>query len=245
MPRQIGSDRLRSGLPRGRGCNGLHEACHLAGVRQPQRAKARPRVEGGGVRRAGARVQLQAARGCEDRGGIGRPHAAARQRPRQPRVGLPEARVAGQPLEPLLDGVRTSRGEHAREAETPQGLERRRTIGHLVEGAMEGLLEPELVEEPLGKVEVRAVFPVRKGTVAGCYVLSGKVTRNCRVRVMRGEQAVYEGNLDSLKRMKDDAKEVNAGFECGIAVGGFNDWKEGDIINAFKMISQRRTLAPA
>ncbi len=114
-----------------------------------------------------------------------------------------------------------------------------------IEGAMEGLLEPELVEEPLGKVEVRAVFPVRKGTVAGCYVLSGKVTRNCRVRVMRGEQVMYEGNLDSLKRMKDDAKEVNSGFECGIAVGGFNDWKEGDIINAFRMISQRRTLAPA
>ncbi len=114
-----------------------------------------------------------------------------------------------------------------------------------IEGAMEGLLEPELVEEPLGKVEVRAVFPVRKGTVAGCYVLSGKVTRNCKVRVTRGEETVYEGNLDSLKRMKDDAKEVNAGFECGVAVGGFNDWKEGDIIDAFRLISQRRTLAPA
>lgn len=114
-----------------------------------------------------------------------------------------------------------------------------------IEGAMEGLLEPEMVEEPLGKVEVRAVFPVRKGSVAGCYVLSGKVTRNCRVRVTRGEEIVYEGNLDSLKRMKDDAREVAAGFECGVAVGGFNDWKEGDIINAFKLISQRRTLAPA
>ena len=114
-----------------------------------------------------------------------------------------------------------------------------------IEGAMEGLLEPEMVEEALGKVEVRAVFPVRKGSVAGCYVLSGKVTRNCRVRVTRGEEIVYEGNLDSLKRMKDDAREVAAGFECGIAVGGFNDWKEGDIINAFKLISQRRTLAPA
>ncbi|MEM8505143.1 MAG: translation initiation factor IF-2 [Cyanobacteria bacterium P01_D01_bin.1] len=112
-----------------------------------------------------------------------------------------------------------------------------------IEGAMEGLLEPEMVEEPLGQVEVRAVFPVRKGTVAGCYVLSGRVTRNCRVRVKRGSEVVYEGNLDSLKRMKDDAKEVNAGFECGIAVGGFNDWKEGDIIDAFKMVSQRRTLA--
>ncbi|MEL6351714.1 MAG: translation initiation factor IF-2 [Cyanobacteria bacterium J06627_28] len=112
-----------------------------------------------------------------------------------------------------------------------------------IEGAMEGLLEPEMVEEPLGQVEVRAVFPVRKGTVAGCYVLSGKVTRNCRVRVNRGGEVVYEGNLDSLKRMKDDAKEVAAGFECGIAVGGFNGWKEGDLIDAFKMVSQRRTLA--
>ncbi|MEO1620067.1 MAG: translation initiation factor IF-2 [Cyanobacteria bacterium J06632_3] len=112
-----------------------------------------------------------------------------------------------------------------------------------IEGAMEGLLEPEMVEEPLGQVEVRAVFPVRKGTVAGCYVLSGKVTRNCRVRVNRGGEVLYEGNLDSLKRMKDDVKEVNSGFECGIAVGGFNGWKEGDIIDAFKMVSQRRTLA--
>ncbi|PZO49714.1 MAG: translation initiation factor IF-2, partial [Phormidesmis priestleyi] len=114
-----------------------------------------------------------------------------------------------------------------------------------IEGAMEGLLEPELVEEALGKVEVRAVFPVRKGTVAGCYVLSGKVTRNCKVRVTRGQEVMYEGNLDSLKRMKEDAREVNSGFECGVAVGGFNDWKEGDIIDAFKLISQRRTLAPA
>ena len=114
-----------------------------------------------------------------------------------------------------------------------------------IEGAMEGLLEPEMVEEPLGQVEVRAVFPVRKGTVAGCYVLSGKVTRNCKVRVRRGGDVVYEGNLDSLKRMKDDVKEVNSGFECGIAVGGFNDWKEGDQIEAFKMVSQRRTLARA
>ncbi|MEM9087145.1 MAG: translation initiation factor IF-2 [Cyanobacteria bacterium P01_F01_bin.53] len=114
-----------------------------------------------------------------------------------------------------------------------------------IEGAMEGLLEPEMVEEPLGKVEVRAVFPVRKGSVAGCYVLSGKVTRNCKVRVLRSDEVVYEGNLDSLKRMKDDAKEVAQGFECGIQVGGFNDWKEGDLIDAFRMISQRRTLAPA
>ncbi|MGD1854902.1 MAG: translation initiation factor IF-2 [Leptolyngbyaceae cyanobacterium] len=112
-----------------------------------------------------------------------------------------------------------------------------------IEGAMEGLLEPELVEEDLGEVEVRAVFPVRKGAVAGCYVLSGKVTRNCRIRVMRGGSQVYEGNLDSLKRMRDDVKEVAAGFECGIGVDKFSNWQEGDRINAFKMVTKRRTLA--
>ena len=108
---------------------------------------------------------------------------------------------------------------------------------------MEGLLEPELVEEDLGEVEVRAVFPVRKGSVAGCYVLSGKVTRNCKIRVMRDGSQVYEGNLDSLKRMRDDVKEVASGFECGIGVDKFNNWQEGDRINAFKMVTKRRPLA--
>ncbi|MEM8614297.1 MAG: translation initiation factor IF-2 [Cyanobacteria bacterium P01_H01_bin.105] len=112
-----------------------------------------------------------------------------------------------------------------------------------IEGAMEGLLEPELVAEDLGEAEVRAVFPVRKGSVAGCYVLSGKVTRNCRIRVMRGGSQVYEGNLDSLKRMRDDVKEVASGFECGIGVDKFNSWQEGDRIEAFKMVTKRRTLA--
>jgi translation initiation factor IF-2 len=112
-----------------------------------------------------------------------------------------------------------------------------------IEGAMEGLLEPEMVEESLGEVEVRAVFPLRRGTVAGCYVLSGKVTRNCRIRVMRNSAQVYEGNLDSLKRMKEDAKEVASGFECGIACDHFNDWQESDRIHAFRLISKRRTLS--
>ncbi|HEY9736272.1 MAG TPA: translation initiation factor IF-2, partial [Trichocoleus sp.] len=114
-----------------------------------------------------------------------------------------------------------------------------------IQGAMEGLLEPELVEEPLGQVEVRAVFPVRKGTVAGSYVLSGKVTRNCNLRVTRKGAVIYEGKLDSLKRMKDDAKDVAQGFECGIAVDNFNGWQEGDIIDAFRLVSKRRTLAMA
>ena len=114
-----------------------------------------------------------------------------------------------------------------------------------VQGAMEGLLEPELVEEPLGQVDVRAVFPLRRGSVAGCYVLSGKVTRNCRIRVVRNGEVIFVGDLDSLKRMKDDVKEVNAGFECGIAVDGFNSWAEGDTIDAFRLVTKRRTLAMA
>jgi translation initiation factor IF-2 len=112
-----------------------------------------------------------------------------------------------------------------------------------IQGAMEGLLDPEMVEETLGQVEVRAVFPVRKGAVAGCYVLSGKVTRNCNLRVVRGGEVVYTGKLDSLKRMKEDAKDVAAGFECGIGIDSFSDWKEGDIIDAFRMVTKRRTLA--
>lgn len=112
-----------------------------------------------------------------------------------------------------------------------------------IQGAMEGLLDPEMVEEPLGQVEVRAVFPVGKGAVAGCYVLSGKAIRNCNVRVRRQGNVVYEGVLDSLKRMKDDAKEVNAGFECGIGIDRFNDWSEGDIIETFRMMTKRRTLS--
>ena len=111
-----------------------------------------------------------------------------------------------------------------------------------IQGALEGLLEPELVEEPLGQTEVRAVFPVGRGAVAGCYVLSGKMVRNCKVRVRRGSKVIYEGTLDSLKRMKEDTREVNAGYECGIGVDKFNDWAEGDIVEAFQMVTKRRTL---
>ncbi|WP_448598043.1 translation initiation factor IF-2 [Thermoleptolyngbya sp.] len=112
-----------------------------------------------------------------------------------------------------------------------------------IQAAMEGLLEPELVEEPLGQVEVRAVFTVGKGAVAGCYVKEGKVIRNSKLRVRRGGEVIFEGNLDSLKRMKEDAKEVNAGYECGIGVDNFKDWQEGDIIEAYRLITKRRTLS--
>ncbi len=112
-----------------------------------------------------------------------------------------------------------------------------------IEGAMEGLLEPEEVESPLGQAQVRAVFPVGRGAVAGCYVQSGKVVRNRFIRVLRGKDVIYQGILDSLKRIKEDAREVNAGYECGIGVDKFKDWEEGDIIEAYEMVMKRRTLA--
>ncbi|MGK7887996.1 MAG: translation initiation factor IF-2, partial [Leptolyngbyaceae cyanobacterium] len=112
-----------------------------------------------------------------------------------------------------------------------------------IEGAMEGLLDPELVEESLGQAEVRAVFPVGRGAVAGCYIQSGKIVRNCNIRVLRGGEVVFTGNLDSLKRMKEDAKEVNSGFECGVGIDNFNNWQEQDIIEAYRMVTRRRTLS--
>ncbi|MGA1626941.1 MAG: translation initiation factor IF-2, partial [Prochlorothrix sp.] len=112
-----------------------------------------------------------------------------------------------------------------------------------VQGAMEGLLEPELVEEPLGQAEVRAVFTIGRGAVAGCYVQSGKLVRNCNVRVHRGKELAYSGNLDSLRRIKEDVKEVNSGYECGVSLDSFNGWQEGDVIEAFRMATKRRTLS--
>ncbi|TVQ05456.1 MAG: translation initiation factor IF-2 [Leptolyngbya sp. DLM2.Bin27] len=148
----------------------------------------------------------------------------------------------------VIIGFNTTLAPGARQSADRQGVDVRdyEVIYNLlddIQGAMEGLLDPEMVEETLGQVEVRAVFPVRKGAVAGCYVLSGKVTRNCNLRVVRKGEVVYTGKLDSLKRMKEDAKDVASGFECGIGIDNFSDWKEGDIIDAFKMVTKRRTLA--
>jgi translation initiation factor IF-2 len=148
----------------------------------------------------------------------------------------------------VIVGFNTTFASGARQAADDAGVDVRdyNIIYKLLEdiqGAMEGLLEPELVEEPLGQVEVRAVFAVGRGAVAGCYVQSGKAIRNCRIRVRRGSEAVFEGNLDSLKRMKDDVKEVNAGYECGIGIDNFKDWQEGDIIETFRLATKRRTLS--
>ena len=106
-----------------------------------------------------------------------------------------------------------------------------------IQSAMEGLLEPDLVEEELGEAQVRAIFTIGKGTIAGCYVQTGKLQRNCSIRVRRENEIVYEGNLDSLKRSKDDVKDVNTGFECGVGSDKFTNWKEGDIIEAYKLVT--------
>jgi translation initiation factor IF-2 len=148
----------------------------------------------------------------------------------------------------VIIGFNTTYASGARSAADEAGVDVREynIIYKLLEdiqAALEGLLEPELVEEPLGQAEVRAVFPVGRGAVAGCYIQNGKLIRNCKVRVLRSGKQIFEGALDSLKRMKEDAREVNAGYECGIGIDKFNDWTEGDIIEGFQMVTKRRTLA--
>ncbi|WP_373544743.1 translation initiation factor IF-2 [Chamaesiphon sp.] len=149
----------------------------------------------------------------------------------------------------VIIGFNTTLASGARAASDEAGVDVREyniiySLLSDIQAAMEGLLDPEQVEEPLGQVEVRAVFQAGRGNIAGCYVLSGKALRNCSIRVQRKGQVVFSGTLDSLKRVKDDAREVNAGFECGIRLDKFNAWEEGDIIETFQMVSKRRTLSP-
>ncbi|MEK4562047.1 translation initiation factor IF-2 [Staphylococcus sp. FSL K6-3157] len=110
-----------------------------------------------------------------------------------------------------------------------------------IEFAMKGMLDPEFEEQIIGQAEVRQTFKVSKvGTIAGSYVIDGKITRNAGVRVIRDNIVQFEGELDTLKRFKDDAKEVAKGYECGITVEKYNDLKEGDIIEAFEMVEIKR-----
>ena len=110
-----------------------------------------------------------------------------------------------------------------------------------IESAMKGLLDPEFEEQVIGQAEVRQTFKVSKvGTIAGSYVTEGKITRNAGVRVIRDGIVLFEGELDTLKRFKDDAKEVAQGYECGITIEKYNDLKEGDIIEAFEMLEIQR-----
>ena len=110
-----------------------------------------------------------------------------------------------------------------------------------IEAAMKGMLDPEFEEKVVGQAEVRQTIKVSKvGTIAGSYVIDGKMVRDAGVRVIRENVVVFEGELDSLKRFKDDAKEVAKGYECGITIKNYNDIKEGDIIEAFVMEEIKR-----
>ena len=98
------------------------------------------------------------------------------------------------------------------------------------------MLDPVFKETVIGNAEVRQTFKISNvGTIAGCYVTTGKVARNAGVRLLRNNVVVYEGKLISLKRMKDDAKEVAAGYECGVQLENYNDIQEGDVIEAYIM----------
>jgi len=112
-----------------------------------------------------------------------------------------------------------------------------------VKAAMEGMLSPEIKEEITATVEVREVFKITKvGSVAGCQVREGKIKRGNRVRLIRDGIVIYTGELGSLKRFKEDVKEVATGYECGLNVTNFNDIKVGDIIEAFEEIEVKQTL---
>jgi translation initiation factor IF-2 len=112
-----------------------------------------------------------------------------------------------------------------------------------IRAAMEGMLSPEVKEEIVATLEIRDIFKVTKvGTVAGCYVKEGKITRNTRVRIIRDGIVIYTGELGSLKRFKDDVKEVVGGYECGLNILNFNDIKVGDVVEGYQEVEVKKTL---
>ncbi len=112
-----------------------------------------------------------------------------------------------------------------------------------VRDALEGLLSPEESEKTLGTVEIREMFKVPKiGTAAGCYVVEGRINRNDKIRLIREGVVIYQGRLASLKRFKDDVKEVQSGYECGLSIENYNDIKVGDEVEAFEIVETRRKL---
>jgi translation initiation factor IF-2 len=112
-----------------------------------------------------------------------------------------------------------------------------------IKSAMEGLLEPKVEKKTVSNIEIREIYKINGvGTIAGCYVLDGKMTRQTRLNLVRDGIVVYTGELSSLKRFKDDVKEVNQGYECGLMVKNYNDLRVGDIIEGFEEVEVKRTL---
>jgi translation initiation factor IF-2 len=108
---------------------------------------------------------------------------------------------------------------------------------------MEGMLAPTFEEKIVANVEIRETFKISKvGTIAGCMVLDGKITRNSKIRIIREGVVIYTGELASLKRFKDDVKEVTANYECGLNIQGFNNIEVGDIVEAYENVEVKRKL---
>jgi translation initiation factor IF-2 len=148
----------------------------------------------------------------------------------------------------IIVGFHTRPDPRARELAEREGVEIRfyDIIYKAVEDvkqALEGMLKPELREVVLGTAEVRQVFRISKvGNIAGCMVASGAIPRTAKVRVLRDGQTIWDGRIDALKRFKEDVREVQTGFECGISLDGYHDLKEGDLIEAYKIEELQRTL---
>ena len=109
--------------------------------------------------------------------------------------------------------------------------------------ALEGLLTPDIIEESIGSAEVRDLFKIPKiGVIAGCFINKGKVIRNSKLRLKRDNEVIYEGKLTSLKRFKDDATEVLEGYECGIGIDNFKEFKVNDVIEVYEHKEVKRKL---
>ena len=148
----------------------------------------------------------------------------------------------------LILGFNVNADERAREAIEKEGVDVRTyniiyELANDIKAALEGMLEPKIKKVFMGKVEIRKVFKLsRSGSIAGCFVTKGKITRSAQVTLTRNGEAVFDGKISSLKRFKDDAREVLEGFECGIAIGGFEDYQAGDIIEAYEIEKIARKL---
>lgn len=113
-----------------------------------------------------------------------------------------------------------------------------------VKAALEGMLKPTIRENTIGQAEIRQVIKVPKaGKIAGSYVLEGVIRRNSKVRLIRGGIVLWDGSLSNLRRFKDDAKEVAAGYECGISLSNYQDFEEGDILEAYEIVEEKRHLS--
>ncbi|MDD5553727.1 MAG: translation initiation factor IF-2, partial [Candidatus Omnitrophica bacterium] len=148
----------------------------------------------------------------------------------------------------LILGFHVDAEEGARELSEKEGVDIKTysiiyELANDIKAALEGMLEPKLKKVFLGRAEIRKVFNLsRSGIVAGSFVTKGKLTRAASVTVVRNGQDVFEGKLSSLKRFKDDVREVAEGFDCGLTIGGFNDIKEGDVIEAYEIEKIARKL---